>query len=876
MGVAIYAKTDLDLKEVKIMQPVMEKDFEFACCEFNLNTEKCILLSIYRSPSGNINIFLQLLESVLDFLFSKGKYIIICGDFNIDFAIQNNVCLNLLGLFSTYGLIPHVNDYTRVNNISKSRIDNIFSNISIDQLNCIVINYHLSDHDPQLLSIRNVLQKNFQEYVYKRSYNEQNINRFANLINLEKWDSAYSASNPNDKVNIFLNIFHYHFDICFPKRKRLIRKSRKWVSPEIREWSTYIRDLWSLYKNTKCRNILDLYNKQIKEYKYFISQYKKQLNDNYITNSQNKSKATWNVLNTNLTKKDKHCNSLHIKNDDNVIVSDPNEIINLFSKYFSQSIALAVNVVSQPVRNIPENIFLEPTNPEEIANIILSMPNKNSSGLDEVPISIIKKCQYSLCKPLSDIANACLSDGIFPEQFKVSKTIPIHKKGDRQILNNYRGVTVPVSFSKILEKIIYIRFIKYLNKFQVIRPCQYGFLPSSSTEKAIYNSITDILSALDSNKKVSCLYFDLTRAFDTVDYRLLLDKLNSYGIRGIANKLIESYLSNRTQVVTINTSCNGLQTQYFSNKIPVKQGVPQGSVLGPLLFVIYSNDLQDTLNIPTLYQFADDTSVIVRENSISICADKLRSLSQDMVNWCNVNHFTLNEGKTELMTFSLNKCLDQSPYVPINGRSIQQVDQVKFLGIIIDSKLNWEPYTDSILNKLISACFLIRSIRAQVYIETLRTFYFSYVQSILEYGIIFWGSSHYCHKLFITQKRIIRCMLHIHSRETCRPHFKYLNILTVPSLYIYRLLLFVKKNPNIFARNNQIYNIMTTRNGLNLSIPTHNHSFYENGPYYNSIRAYNALPNNIKSVEPIHLFKIKLKTFLIDNAFYSLEEFLTF
>lgn len=323
----------------------------------------------------------------------------------------------------------------------------------------------MSDHNPISFNVtETVNSKCSTKYTFKRSFNDDNINSFVNLIKSETWDDVYAEESGDDKYNSFLNIFLYYFNMAFPKQRKSIniRNSKCWIPSEIKEWSVYIRDLYLLHKNTNCENVLNLYKTEKKNYKLYIRDYKIQVNNNKISNAENKSKATWDIFNkyVNLKKKNSQSqNELLISDDQNNKITDPEILVNLFSEQFSLSPSRPVGQRNSIISQNHQSLFFNPASAQEITNVVLAMPNKKSSGLDEIPISIIKKVVFEIAEPLSEVINKCIQQGIFPVKLKVSKTIPIHKNGCRENIENYRGISVPPCFSKIMETIIYIRMI---------------------------------------------------------------------------------------------------------------------------------------------------------------------------------------------------------------------------------------------------------------------------------------------------------------------------------------------------------------------------------------------------------------------------------
>jgi hypothetical protein len=251
---------------------------------------------------------------------------------------------------------------------------------------------------------------------------------------------------------------------------------------------------------------------------------------------------------------------------------------------------------------------MAPVNAKEIKEIINSLPWKNSSGYDEIPLRILKISMPLIITPLTYLCNKSISIQNFPTKLKYSQIIPIFKKGNKTELNNYRPISLLTFFSKIFEKLIYTRLNKHTISNKILANEQYGFRSNTSTEKAVYQLTNKILKALDNKEWVGGIFCDLSKAFDYVNNDILLEKLKFYGISGNANKLIRSYLTDRYQRVKLR---NNLFMNYYSEWDHVKQGVPQGLVLGSLLFLLYINDLPDTINdVSSPILFADETNLI--------------------------------------------------------------------------------------------------------------------------------------------------------------------------------------------------------------------------------------------------------------------------
>jgi len=343
-----------------------------------------------------------------------------------------------------------------------------------------------------------------------------------------------------------------------------------------------------------------------------------------------------------------------------------------------------------------------------------------------------------------------------------------------------------------------------------------------------------------------------------------------YVITGKGLKLITSYLQDRNQRVIISSRSK----LYYSEWESIKQGVPQGSVLGPLLFLIYINDLPQTINSladPVL--FADDTSMIVKSTEPW---EFLHSIQRNIINadrWFKSNSLLLNMDKTHLLQFytKIGQIMDLE--VCYENKQITTVNTIKFLGLIIDSTLSWKQHIDSIISKLNRACFAIRQVKPYMALEALKTIYFSYFHSIVTHGIIFWGNSVHSQYIFKIQKRMIRLIANLGVRDSCRCVFKELGILALYSQYLYSLLMFVAKNRDLFQASTDVHSF-GTRYKNDLHLPSAKLKVFQRGTFYSGIIAYNHLPRNTKDLSyDVKRFKWVLKRFFQTHSFYSLEEY---
>lgn len=747
---------------------------------------------------------------------------------------------------------------------SGNQLDNIFTNLNSESITGVIYVTDISDHYGQYLRVNTTLVKR-QRFSRRRFYSARNIDRFRGQLEAEDWVSISQACDPESRFDIMLGVILYYFDLSFPVTTYRIDSSTNWITAEVRGYSEYVRDLYILSRRTNSPLIHDWYKAERKKYRRLVVNSKRCVNDSMINNSGNKTKTVWKIFNAETNKKARK--QITLKLDSGEFVDDPRQLVELFSNYFDVPYRERA-IEYRGGEELQESIYLLPVDRHEICGILRDLPNKHGAGVDEIPTFILRHVADQLSQPLAEIINECLVAGCFPSSLKIAKVIPVFKKGSRVNIKNYRPISLLPSLSKVFERVIYNRLMGFLSRHKIFTQHQYGFLPSKSTQLAIFTVVSYITEGLDRGENVAGLFFDLSKAFDTINHELLIQKLCKYGIRGVPAQLIRSYLSGRRQRLSITRDSE----EYLSGDVEITQGVPQGSILGPILFVLYVNDLSGGPLPGLLCQYADDTSAVLTAASLLDLSGGCSRIADYTNTWCNNNCLRLNADKTSLMTFRKQGTSDWSLYVTCNGKTVQEATCTKFLGMHLDQTLSWEKQIHAVISSINSSCAVIRRLRDVVSLESLRVFYFSSVQSVIDYGILLWGSASNAQAVFRTQKRIVRCMLRLHPRTSCRPYFGELGLHTVPSLYFRALVMFVKKHQELFQINSDFYSddmTVVTRNRAELAIPAHHSTFYEKGPHYRAIKAFQVLPTEIRRTNNLGAFKRAVDNYLRQQCFYT-------
>ena len=885
-GVAIYLKDNFNYKMYNTN--VNSDIFDSLFIEIDLDecgTNRTLVLgNIYRPPRElveNYNTFIDQIDSILHNFQSKSN-VAICGDFNIDLLkIQDRPIFNTY--FETLLLnsfIPKITHPTRITNTSATLIDNVLIKITNNFSNttCGIINANISDHLPcfAILDFLNVTNKQ-DNYIKICKYSEakildlkREISHECNLYNFHS-DEIDPNVSYNNLETIIANAISNNLPEKLVKFKKYKHKKTPWITQGIIA-SIRFRD--KLYKRMvstpsdtqlflTLKTNLKTYNKILRQN---IRAAKKEYFQNCFNKYKNDARMTWSTIKDILNKTKSKQNFPNYFMINGTQISDAQDIANKFNDYFvniGPNLASNVSINStysfkdyllSPVQTAFQFSLIDE---QTILKTIDNLKNKCSCGSDRISNKILKIIKQEIAAPLSHIINQSFLHGSFPENLKIAKVIPLYKNDDNTLLKNYRPISILPSLSKIFERIIHSQLIAHFNSLNLFYKSQYGFRKSHSTELAALELINRNLEIMDKHKIALNIYIDLSKAFDTLDHSLLLYKLKYYGIHGKALQLFNSYLSNRKQYVDTGT--------HKSELLNITTGVPQGSILGPVLFIIYMNDFHvATSNFhPIIY--ADDSTLATSLDYSGNIDSQVQTINNEINNisiWLKLNKLSLNVSKTKAMIFHTKNRAIANPKIKIENRDIEFVNTFNFLGITLDKNLSWTIHAEKIGRKISKTIGIMTKMKHFLPKEILLTLYNALIVPHINYGILCWKPK--INNIFKLQKKAIRIIDNKRYNSHTNPIFKSLNLLKAPDICALHELKFCYKLENrllpsyylnnLFIRNFELHSY-NVRNNDNLHLPRVRHEFAKSSIQYIIPITFNNAPSLIKEKIYTHSYK---------------------
>ena len=849
-----------------------------------------IIAAIYRPPNYQSNeMFESELEKTLRIADKNKNKLVLIGDFNLDLLKYEThfPTANYMDLVINHKLLPRIVRPTRIKKQSATLIDHIFTKEGGDHLVSGIIDTEISgnsgyhDHFPVFSILKSsIALKEKKELICKSFFTKQDSQARRDRLKQEDWKVVLDQDDPNIIYDMIQQKYGFHYNetitIKFQKKRSNRFKRDPWISAEI------LADMRRRDRLAKQKHRRNDYKKLRNE---IVSKIRKAERDHIrqqIEDSYGNIKKHWNIIKkatSKLSNKEDIPTEFHYQGN---VIKDPQTNSENINAYYARIGTETNKSVGKPThspqhylqknsnRNVNSLLFSNVTQ-DDIIQVCKKFTKKTSTDSSGFQQNIVLSDIDILAPVLAHLVNCSQNTGIFPESGKVARVIPVYKlKGDKQNYENYRPISLLPVFSKILERLIYNKVFEFLVRYEILFESQYGFRSNHNTTHATLDFIKTIEETIESGNYAIGIFCDLSKAFDTLNHEILLDKLDHYGIRGTALMWFDSYLSNRSQYVELN-GCK-------SARLPLKTGVPQGSILGPLLFLLYINDLPSASNLKCV-TFADDTNLLIKGKNLEKMAAELNGELENISDYFKANQLKLNPKKTKAVIFRRKS-------LPLNHEKIQIVldgvplvicNDAPFLGITIDGTLSWEKHCTNVANKISRNNSMLNRVKNILPPPTLKILYHSFIQPQIMYGVPAWGgcSAQSSKRIVSIQKRAIRTITKSYFSAHTEPRMKKLGLLKFNDLYEQQCLTlthdcFYGRAPisikNFFGQTSSEHNLRgATQNPFNLKIPNFKTRAASNSYSYKGPVLWNNTSLELRKIEQKLQFKRNIKKSILSR-----------
>jgi hypothetical protein len=872
--------------------------FEGIDCELTLeNNTKIKLLTIYRPPDLSRTSFLSELENII--VNTKHKNAIILGDTNLDTMSKKETSIiqleNIIAVNGFYKcIVGATREEIRDGKLSVSCIDHIFVRSNAKSINSAIATLKITDHYMVMVDI------NFSSSESKGQFNNSDGNgkectkfREKSLHNQLKtfdWQSLMGVDGVNDTDELYqdiLKVFNkFYLACCYSSKLGGNRNKKKWLTTETKNKMKQRDSMFRKWKD--CKNNLRLFYES--EYKKLRAEVQKESDRdmaNFFKDKFERDRGdlakTWQNISMVLGKKKR-------QTVDEVLNSylrkqfSSKDIANNFSKTFIDEVSRTMHhcniVTSEKVecQDQLQSMYMPHVTAKDIMDIISKMDVNKPPGCDGVRVRDLKTLSLQISPLLVKVVNNTLDTAKIPETLKMSIIKPVYKKGDHMCFSNYRPIALLPVIEKITERCIANKLNDYLTKFNIINENQYGFQKGKSTTDLLMTFSDYVNMNLNDNFHVLALFIDFSKAFDTINHHKLLVALEKIGVRGPLLMWFKDYLHNRSLKVQVN--------DHLSEKVQINSGVPQGSILGPVLYLIYVNEMFGCVTKCRMFMYADDTVVVVAHRNIVSAANILQHEFTNVLKWTHDHDLICNPNKTKVMhlcsplnrqRFDCIKVLSHSYDCLHNNsqnfckctESIENVDDHIYLGIKIDRFFTWKPHIHEVCSRLRSVAFCMYKIRPCVPTPLLRTIYFALAESIMSYGILAWGNASKSHMQQISniQNKLIKNISAKPENKmlTINQLYRNLNILPVSANYAYKLIIkFFFNNDFKILQPNQLMSARL-RNRDRYITPTFVNKHGKRTFKYIIPVLFNDLPPEIASLEKYKIAKDEVRKWILTN-----------
>ena len=875
-GVAMYVNQNAGFS-YKLRDDLMSPDLEMISIEVTRQkTKPFVVITWYRPPSSKIELF-DYIQAILGKVECENKEVFLMGDVNCDLFANVFTCYTnkMNEISDSFHLKQVITEATRVTEKGESLIDHIYTTCPDKICKSGVIHTGMSDHCFVYVIIgkeKNIFKQNYYKYSINRNYKKLDENSFISDMRKVNWSEITCHDNIDDAVNDFENKFLKVANIHAPMRRKRVRKQiSPWLTDEIVK---AMRERDKLKKEASKSNSPQSwmeYRKHKNKVNGMIKTSKKSFINNEINTKD--SKKIWKGLRYIVPGKAKSSKISSIMTETGE-KTDPKEIANCLNDYFATigpNLAKDIPDVNttcssqfdQNHHQGGDKFNFSLITEEYVFDQLCSLSNNKATGTDDISSKLLKLSAKEIVAPLTYLINLSLSSGTFPKSWKNARICPIYKGGKNSEPCNYRPISILPILSKIVERAVFDQMYPHLNSNNMLHENQSGFRPCFSTSSALLNVTEDWLNAIDKGCYVGIVMLDLKKAFDTVNHNILINKLHAYGMASNVIKWFSNYLNDRRHM----TYVNGVK----SNEQNATCGIPQGSILGPLLFIMYVNDLPNCVSNSQVSMYADDTGLYYISRNIKDIVSKINEDLENVSNWLTRNKLSLNVKKTEFMIIGtsqrLAKIVDSDINIKIKNERIKRVKSCKHLGVIIDETLSWGKHVDHVTKKVAPGLYYLRKSSSILPQKMQVLLYNAIIIPHLSYCNIIWGR---CNKTLqnkcqVLQNRAAKIITSVNMYSSSSQALQDLNwdnlnvkLTHNEAITMYKIVnnLAPQYLCNKFKRKEENYN-MRVSNTLCIDKP--NTEYKRRSFTYRGAKLWNSLEENIKNAVNVTTFKQQLR-----------------
>lgn len=874
-GIGIYIKENIEINNT-IMGNSTGGMYEYIQISLELDHKKTTIIAIYRPPDGDVNAFVEDIQSRLLEIKEKSNVILI-GDINIDLNDTNGMKVsNYRNVMAQNGMenciFSNTREVMRDNKLVVSCIDHVYERYHAEVFSA-VIQLRVSDHYMVAISFLAPSHQEENRIHNKIMYNESNLKN--DVLKVE-WGNDKEM---NDTVELYDSICSkfntvYNRNIKSKCKPEKIRKNKSWVTKEIIDKIRIRDNAFKKWKNTpsnvkyrdEYKKLRNKVNKEIKQQKY-----RHQISR--IECYKDNMKKIWKEINnivgrTVLGNIDDTINTFLGK------AYKTEQILEAFVDEFSKGIEriihkcplVLINEENIDKRSMSRVSILIPKITEiNVKNIITNMKSSKAPGIDAIRIQDLQLCKSKLAPALVKLINTSIKNGVLPQGLKTSIIRPIYKGGAHSDYKNYRPIAILSSIEKIMEVYITNKLNKYLETHKIINEDQHGFQKGKSTVSLLKNYVDYVNGNLNTNKIIITIFIDLKKAFDTINHSILIKRLENIGIRGRILEWFKNYLKQRSMIVRINGKNSEVRE--------VSRGIPQGSILGPILYTIYVNQVFKYMKHCKMYMYADDTAMTVVHNELNVAMQLLQDDFNRFQLWIHDNELIINERKTKILCIKTpNKkklidinikchtysCLHKGNYDGSCKCSVlEEVNNFKYLGLYLDNKFSWDTHVGVVVKKLRVCAAQFFKLKYILDFKNLTIVYNALVKSILLYGIQCYGQCTITNKI-----KIERLNNHIRKIITIKNYNdEPNNILTFNNLFTYMMIIEYYYREDTRTRGENKHNIRNNR----YKIPITYNKYGDRKLEVIIPKIFNTIPMDLQKIKKISMVKKKIREWLVEK-----------